>query len=203
MRRAPSCLVVAAFLSLAPIACDGAWANGVLSTPAAHRSAGPLPTTRQATTRRITTGRELGAASRGWAGNRHVMDRRLRSGPRRLAGPYSTLRHRHSRIDRRGFAPGRPWLWPYGDVIGDEAPVRFDDGPAQASRPAPIPSVADLPVSAGIRSVPAAAPTVYVVNHGRRSQRGVAKILTAGEGDDEAAPSQGPRIISVTVPRGR
>jgi hypothetical protein len=98
----------------------------------------------------------------------------------------------------RGFYSGS-WLWPRADVT--VIPVAAV-GPTGGPHPYPdIPSVADLPVSVGIRSAPAASPTVFVLGAGRRSLRtGGAKIVSTQRSD---ADGDGPRIIRLDVPRGR
>lgn len=152
-----------------------------------------------------TGGRHGPAASHaGWTKRPHIAGREHRLRPheradRRLSRPRHVegfRKHRHS------YFPHRSWSWPYV--------ARTDDRPLILEREAApnpvllgIPSIADLPVSAGIRSAPAAPPTVYVLGGGKRSLRrgSGAKVLTTQSDDAEVGPSPGPRIIHLNVPR--
>jgi hypothetical protein len=182
MQRAPSCLLFAGFLlSVDLVMPEGALAQAGIrhSTPAQHaRGTRPL------------------------AGGEHRIGSQHRAEDRRLHGwPQSRSFQRY----RSGFLPYQPWSWPYVETAGDETPLILENGPAPApSRVLPgIPSVMDLPVSAGIRNSPAAAPTIYVLGSDKRSLRrgGGAKVLTMDPDDAGTEASSGPRIIHLNVPR--
>jgi hypothetical protein len=110
----------------------------------------------------------------------------------------------HPGYGGRGFFPHSTWLWPSSYSDGDVTPSTVE--PADApSVPPGIPSVADLPVSTGIRSTPAAAPAVYVLSAKGSARSGTgAKIVTMdrSESQDEGEGTS-PRIIHLDVPRGR
>jgi hypothetical protein len=98
-----------------------------------------------------------------------------------------------------GFFPRGSWLWPSLDAVGPTVIVGESD-----VRPAPppaVPSLAELPVSTGIRSAPVAAPAIYVLESGKPSARFGAKIVSLNDADDGASGT-GPRIIHLG-PRGR
>lgn len=188
MRRVPSCLFFAA-LVLSPwiVTSEPALAQpGVRHGLAVHH----VPSSRhKASARDHRIGPRYGVADR--VGRRHHVK--------------GFRNHRYG-FHGHGFFPHRSWYGPYVEPPFD--PTTFE--PAEAPPPHPvltgIPSVADLPVSAGIRSAPAASPTLYVLD-GRRSPRrgsGGAKIVTMDQTESEIElPASGPRIIHLDVPRGR
>jgi hypothetical protein len=104
----------------------------------------------------------------------------------------------------RGFFPHSTWLWPSSYSNGDVtlSTVEPEDAPPV---PPGIPSVADLPVSTGIASAPAASPAIYVLSSGNRAVRsGGAKIVTMDRSESrDDGEGNGPRIIHLNVPRGR
>jgi hypothetical protein len=107
----------------------------------------------------------------------------------------------HDGYGRRGYPLflHSTWVWP----------PQAEPVVALASAPHPalagIASVADLPVSLGIRSAPAASPAIYVVGSGTGSLRsGGVKVVSAERGGSEGeAAGSGPRIIRLAAPRGR
>ncbi|MDQ4136390.1 MAG: hypothetical protein M3158_09425 [Pseudomonadota bacterium] len=96
-----------------------------------------------------------------------------------------------------GFFPHSTWVWPASHAYAD-ATVVIEQGDAP---PDPvvtaIPSLADLPVSLGIRSAPTAAPAIYTVDSGQQSLRsGRAKIVSLDQDQSQSeASDRGPRII--------
>lgn len=119
----------------------------------------------------------------------------------------------------RGFARHPGWgVW--GGVLGDDtsgSPVNILNSNEVDVAPVPaIPSLADLPATTGIAPPPPARPVIYVIATRHRHgllRKGAdrhpgAKILSVhGERVARAEPDPvepfGPRIIRVTVPRGR
>jgi hypothetical protein len=101
-----------------------------------------------------------------------------------------------------GFFPHTSWVWPsYAAPAIALGAATAPPDPVLAG----IPSVADLPVSLGIRSAPVAAPAIYVVGSDTGSLRsGGVKVVSAERGgsEDKAAGS-GPRFIRLDAPRGR
>jgi hypothetical protein len=196
MRRVPSRLLFAAFvLSLGSLTAEGALAE---------------PGFRHAGFRHGGGVRHPGIGFRGhWLRPRHE-----------ATGHSHGVRHapafrRHGRDFHRsgfrghGFFPHRSSILPYWDR-GDDLTLPFlepEDIPPHRILTG-IPSVADLPVSTGIRSAPAAAPIVYVIGSGNRSlrHRGGAKIVTKEQGETETGnegADTGPRIIHLDAPRPR
>ncbi len=116
---------------------------------------------------------------------------------------YSRHGYGHHGYGRRGygFFPHSTSLWPSLAPYGDPT-VIVAQGDALPNPATDIPSVADLPVLAGIRSAPVAAPAVYVLGSGKRSLRsGGAKTVSMGQGGE--ASGTGPLILRLEGPRGR
>ncbi len=95
-----------------------------------------------------------------------------------------------------GYVPHSTWLWPASNAYADATVVIDAGGAPPDPVVAVIPSLADLPVSTGIRSAPAASPAIYVVGSDKRSLRpGRAKIVSLDQDHSQAEASGGPRII--------
>ena len=109
----------------------------------------------------------------------------------------------HDGYGRRGygFFPHSTWVWPSDRYVEPVVALASAPHPALAG----IPSVADLPVSLGIRSTPAASPAIYVVGSGTGSLRsgGVEVVSAERGGSENKAAGSGPRIIRLDAPRGR
>ena len=114
----------------------------------------------------------------------------------------------HGVKDHHGhsFFPHHTWMWPYvsSDLATATIIQQMTPAAAQPAMPA-VPSMTDLPVSLGVRSAPAASPTIYVLDGSQRSlRRGGSKVLSTDETKAESdAGDGGPRIIQLRVPRGR
>jgi hypothetical protein len=110
-------------------------------------------------------------------------------------GPYGYGRRGY------GFFPHTSWVWPsYAAPAIALGTATAPPDPMLAG----IPSVADLPVSLGIRSAPVAAPAIYRVGSGTGSLRsGGIKVVSAERGSEGDADGSGPRIIRLDAPRGR
>ena len=172
MRRAPSCLLFAGFVLSLGLVNP----EGVLAQPGIRHS----PSALQA----------------GWTKRPHVTRREHRIRPRH----WRADRRLHKGGHRHGFLPYRSWS--YVDTAADQTPLILEREPAPPRALPGSPSIADLPVSAGIRSAPAASPTIYVLSGDRRSLRrgSGAKVLTM-DADAETESRAGPRIIHLNVPR--
>jgi hypothetical protein len=103
-----------------------------------------------------------------------------------------------------GFFPHSSWVWPSDRYAGPALVAVQSAEPPEPVRSG-IPSLADLPVSVGIRSAPTASPVVYVLGSGKRARRsGGIKVVSADRGDAAAdAAGSGPRIIRLDAPRAR
>jgi hypothetical protein len=133
----------------------------------------------------------------------------------RLAVARHHHRFHHGRFGRFGALAGFG-TWAYGYGYGDGfggSQVLVEQNVATGGAPYGYPSLYDLPAVAGIRSEPAAAPIIYVINapahHHGRVRKGEAhpgpKILSTKDGPETTGAvgrSQGgPRIVEVAVPR--
>ena len=192
MRRAPSCLLFAGFLlSFGVLIPEGASAGTSIRHGAVGHHRPPtrlLIPTRGHSSRHVVDRRGHGLGHNGIV-DRRGHGRRFEFGAKR--------RHR--------FFPHHVLAWPYLEGASDIGPIVIEQGQPPASYPLPsIPSVADLPVSGGIRSAPAGSPTVYVLNGGRASRSSPGAKALDMNGDAEANDqSSGPRIIHLDVPVGR
>ena len=187
MRRAPSCLLFAILvLCFGPAVSEAAFAEAGVR-------------------------HGMHARHGGWTGRPAITARGQRTNFRRLT--LDRPRHVHPlrfhRKHRHGFFPHRSWAWPYVEATGEATPLILESGepPAPQRVFTGIPSLADLPVSTGIRSEPPASPAIYVLNGNRRSHRrgsAGAKILSMDSADvDSQSKNSGPRIIHLNVPQGR
>jgi hypothetical protein len=126
---------------------------------------------------------------------------------------------KHRRFeDRDGFKHG---FFPSSYLVGQSYPSNVtiveQGAPAAPVTTGAIPSLADLPVTTGIRNDRPAEPAIYVINPTRRDttgsirrggeRSGGAKILTVDPSDAPNVPADvstgGPRIIHLEVPVGR
>ena len=184
MRCAPSCLLFVLALCIGLTDAEIAAARSGIrhstpSIPSIVRSARP---------HRSAFGHRIGS--------RHYAVRRFHHHK-----PHWKGDHKHG----HGFFRHRTWAWPYVEAADNQATVIVEHSPPPEPRPflTGIPSVADLPVSTGIRSGPVGSPTLYVLDGNKRSLRRGAKVLSMGQAESEAeSQSTGPRIIHLTVPRG-
>jgi hypothetical protein len=183
MRRAPSCLLATTvFLCVGALTPEASAQAGLRNGGGVHHHG-----------RSVT--RPPLAAPRHRIGHRHrVAEHRHTHGFKRFA------KHRHR------FFPHHSRTWPYLEASDDTTPLVIEQGQPSVpyQLPPAIPSLADLPVSAGIGTPPVGSPTVYVLNAGQRPARRTGAKVLSMDGAHSAAekPESGPRIIHLSVPRG-
>lgn len=181
MRRAPSCLLFAVLL----IPFSLALPEAASAQPGVRHGAGQHHSS--AMRSRLTQRHRIG--------NHHRFHGRLADhrGHGRNARHFS--RHKHP------IFPHHSWGWPYVEGT-DATQIVIEQGAPTAYQLPVVPSLADLPVSAGIRSAPVGSPAIFVINSSGRSSGQSSGGAKGPDADETVSDSSGPRIIHLNVPRG-
>ena len=181
MRRAPSCLLLAALF----IPFGLALPEAASARPGVRHGAGPHHSS--AMRSRFTHRHRIGNPQ-------HIHGR--------VAHPRGHGRKvRHFSRHKHRFFPLHSWAWPYVNG-GGASQIVIEQGAPTAYQLPIIPSAADLPVSTGIRNAPVGSPAIFVINSSGRSSGPSSGGAKALEKDDPESDGAGPRIIHLDVPRG-